>query len=124
MVIMRAASCALTVATILLLDASAFAQVNPFGRASGGRITNDDLHLIEAAASKLYKADNPQVGASEKWNNPTTGNAGTVSLTQVFEKDGMPCRKLRHRIAVKGAKDPLIYIFNRCRVKSGDWKLL
>jgi hypothetical protein len=36
----------------------------------------------------------------------------------------MPCRKLRHRIAVKDMKDPLIYIFNRCRVKSGEWKLL
>ena len=124
MVTMRTVSGVVAAAAILVLSSSAFAQINPFARSSGGDITGDDLKLIDAASSKLYKTDNPKVGASEKWSNPTTGNSGTVSLVQVFEKDGMPCRKLRHSIAVKGNKDPQIYIFNRCRVKSGEWKWL
>lgn len=110
MITMRTASCALSVTSILVIDAPAVAQINPFARANGGRVTNGELQLIEAASSKLYKTDNPQVGATERWNNPSTGNAGTVSLIQVFEKDGMPCRKLRHRISMSGLKDQQIYM--------------
>jgi surface antigen len=102
------------------LAVPASAQINPFGRDQ--RITNEDLRLIDAASAKLYKTETPQVGAVERWTNPATGNSGTVTLTQIFEKSGMPCRKLRHSIRVKGAKDPVIYIFDRCRVKSGEWK--
>jgi surface antigen len=107
---------------ISTLAAPAIAQINPFSRNQS--ITNEDLKLIESASVKLYKVDSPKVGAAERWDNPNSGNSGTVTLTQLFEKDGMPCRKLRHRIAVKGQKEPVIYIFNRCRVKSGEWKLL
>ena len=124
MITMKSASWVFAAVAVLSLGAPAFAQINPFARGSGGSVTGDDLKLIDAASSKLYKTDNPQVGASEKWSNPTTGNAGTVSLTQIFEKDGMPCRKLRHSIKLAGTKDSQIYIFNRCRVKSGEWKLL
>jgi surface antigen len=121
---MRTVSCVLAALTVLVVSSSASAQINPFGRPSGERVTKEDLQLIDAASSKLYKTDNPQVGASERWSNPDTGNSGTVALVQVFDKDGMPCRKLRHQIKLKGAKDPQIYIFNRCRVKSGEWKWL
>lgn len=122
-VIMRTVSCILAAAMVVAFGTSAIAQINPFAR-SGSGISNDDAKYIEAASSKIYKADDPQVGAIEKWNNPGTGNSGTVSLIQLYEKDGMPCRKLRHRISVKGHKDPQVYIFSRCRVKSGEWKLL
>lgn len=123
MVIMRTASLALAIVSALALISPASAQINPFARGGSG-ISNDDAKYIEQASSKLYKTDNPVVGASEKWSNPGTGNSGTVTLTQVYEKDGMPCRKLRHRISLKGQKDPQVYIFSRCRVKSGEWKLL
>ena len=119
-VVMRTVSCILAAAMIAVFGASAVAQINPFGRS--GSVSGDDTKYIEAASSKIYKADNPQVGAVEKWSNPATGNSGTVSLIQVFEKDGMPCRKLRHNIRVHDQKDPVVYIFSRCRVKSGEWK--
>src|SRR4051794_22363924 len=98
MATMRAASYALAVVCALVLGTAAFAQINPFGRSGSGGLTADDLELLEAAASKLYTADNPRVGATESWTNPNTGDTGTVSLIEVFEKDGMPCRKLRHNI--------------------------
>jgi surface antigen len=122
-VIMKIISCILAVVMVVAFDAAALAQINPFARGDSG-VTRDDAKFIEEASSKIYKADNPQVGATEKWSNPGTGNSGTVSLIQLYEKDGMPCRKLRHRISTKGSKDPQIYIFSRCRVKSGEWKLL
>lgn len=107
---------------LLAVAAPATAQINPFGRYQS--VSQEDLQIIEAAAAKLYKTDSPNVGATEQWSNPNTGSSGTVTLTQVFDKDGMPCRKLRHRITTKDDKDPKTYIFNRCRVKSGEWKLL
>jgi surface antigen len=118
----RAASYLIAAISILTVAAPATAQINPFGHDQ--RITHEDLELIESASAKLYQTDSPQVGASERWSNSNSGNAGTVMLTEVFEKDGMPCRKLRHRIVFEGEKEPAIVIFNRCRVKSGEWKLL
>jgi surface antigen len=107
---------------ILAMTAPASAQINPFSRYQS--VSGEDLNLIEAASEKLYKTDTPRVGATERWSNPNTGSSGTVTLTQIYQKDGMPCRKLRHRITVQGDTDPMTYIFSRCRVKSGDWKLL
>jgi surface antigen len=117
------ASLYLTAAISILTAAhTATAQINPFSR--NRLITDDDLQLIEAASSKLYKVDSPQLGTTEQWSNSNSGNAGSVTLTQVFEQDGMPCRKLLHRITVKGEQEPAMFVFNRCRVKSGEWKLL
>ena len=124
MITMRAFSYALSVASILVFETSVIAQINPFSRSDSGGLTRDDLQLLEAASSRLYEADRPQVGATEKWSNPETGTTGTVSLVEVFDKDGMPCRKLRHDIAKRGETANQVYVSNRCRVQSGEWKLL
>ena len=107
---------------ILTVVHAATAQINPFSR--NQLITDEDLQLIDVASRKLYQVDSPQLGATEQWSNPNSGNMGTVTLTQVFEQDGMPCRKLLHRITVKGEQEPAMFVFNRCRVGSGEWKLL
>ena len=107
---------------IVAIAVPATAQINPFGRYQ--RLTEEDMRLIESASAKLYTSDSPKVGSAERWSNPSSGNAGTVTLSQIFEKDGMPCRKLRHSIMVSGEKEPAIFIFDRCRVASGEWKLL
>jgi surface antigen len=118
----RAASYLIAALSILAAAAPATAQINPFS--SSQRITHEDLQAIESASAKVYKTDSPQIGAAEPWSNPASGNAGTVTLTQVFEKDGMPCRELRHSILFNGETEPAIFNFSRCRVQNGEWKLL
>jgi surface antigen len=116
----------LTVALVLAvgrLPASGQPILDPLGaRLLPDELTRDDIAALTAAAMKLYTADPAAVGAVESWSNPTSGHSGTVMLVRTFEHDGMPCREVRHRLKLKQGEQ--VYAFSRCRVASGEWKLL
>lgn len=99
------------------------AQFNPFQR-SGFELSQEDLQMLGAAAQKLYIDESVPVGTVETWSNPASGNTGSVQLIGSFEHKGLPCRRLQHDIKVKDVADPFRYIFDRCKVPSGEWKVL
>ena len=105
------------------LAVPAQAQLSPFKR-SGFDLSEEDLDMLGAAAQKLYIDESVPVGTVETWSNPASGNTGTVELIGIFEHKGLPCRRLQHDIKVKDVADPFRYIFDRCKVPSGEWKLL
>jgi len=105
------------------LAVPAQAQLSPFKR-SGFELSEEDLELLGAAAQKLYLDESVPVGTVETWSNPASGNTGSVQLIDTFEHKGLPCRRLQHDIKVKDVADPFRYIFDRCKVASGEWKLL
>ena len=111
-------------AVLLLLATGVEAQINPFGRYSSDRITEEDKRLAEQASAKIYQAAAPQIGASQTWNNPGTGNEGTVTLVGFREHQGLPCRTLRYTLEVKGHDNPVELVFDRCRTDDGQWKVL
>jgi surface antigen len=114
----------LTAAVVLAaLVAPVQAQLNPFSRA-GFELSQDDIELLKAAAQKLYIDESVSVGTVETWSNPKSGNTGSVQLIGTFEHKGLPCRRLQHDIKIKDVADPFRYIFDRCKVSSGEWKLL
>ena len=88
------------------------------------RLEESDLALLKAAAEKLYLTDNAEAGAVEAWNNPETGNHGTVTLIRKHEYKGMPCRELQHDIDLKRAANPHRFTLDRCRTDDGEWKIL
>ena len=98
------------------------AQVNPFGDSLD--LKDSDIAMLQAAASALFQDDKAAIGQTKSWSNPKTGNSGTVSLLELFEHAGMPCKRLQHSIKQKGRADQIIYQFARCRVGDGSWKLL
>jgi surface antigen len=113
--------------TILLVSALLWAdpartQVNPFGDSLD--LEESDVAMLQAAANALFQDDKARVGQSETWNNPETGNSGAVSILQLFEHEGLPCKRLQHAIKQKGHADQNIYQFARCRTNDGSWKLL
>lgn len=113
----------LVVLTVSLLWAqTTVAQVNPFGDSLD--LKESDIAMLRAAASALFQDDNARVGQTESWSNPKTGNSGAVSLLQLFEHAGMPCKRLQHSIKQKGRTDRITYQFARCRAGDGSWKLL
>ncbi len=111
-------------ASLVFIASAAAAQINPFGHHSVDRLTAEDRQLAEQASAKLYQAPAPQIGASESWNNPSTGNHGTVALIGVREHQGLPCRTLRHRLEIQGVAKPIEFVLNRCRTGDGQWKIL
>lgn len=96
---------------------------DPFKR-SDFQLDEGDLALLKMAAGKLYLADGVEVGSVEAWNNPETGNHGTVRLIGKPEYKGLPCRRLQHDIELKRVTHPYRFIFDRCRIDSGEWKIV
>jgi hypothetical protein len=102
------------------------AQINPFRSYHGPTLDKEDLASGQAAANKLLTEDQAQIGKSEDWAGPTSGNSGSVSVQTAFEQKGMKCRTLRLEVRYKKApaSPPRILTFNVCRIKTGEWKLM
>src|SRR3954454_3998454 len=120
---MRIVACwplALLLAMLAAMPASA--QINPFrsGRTEPG-LSNDDLNMLTASANRLNNGKNVKVGSSESWSNPSTGSHGIASVTQILERNGLPCRRLHHEFTPQASnshrKADLIW----CRTSDGEW---
>lgn len=111
---------------MLAWPTGAHAQINPFRGYKGPTLTKDDLASGQAAAMKLLTDDQAQMGKSEDWAGPTSGNTGSVSVQRAFERQGMECRELRTEIRYKKAPTASSRVFNLnvCRTQAGEWKLM
>ena len=120
----RMALSALTamIATVAV-SVPADAQINPFRR-SDFEVSDTDIQLATAAAAKLYEGERAKLGDLEDWANPETGNRGSVMLVGIFTYNDLPCRRLQHDIELAESRTPFRYVFDRCKLPSGEWKLL
>lgn len=119
---MRGTLLAFVLAAGLVVPAGA--QINPFGPYSTDNLNAEDRRLAEEAASKVYRADPPSIGAEQSWANSGSGNSGTITLVRVHDYQGLPCRTLEHRIKVHGRNEPIVFHIDRCRTAAGEWKIL
>jgi surface antigen len=104
----------------------AHAQVNPFRGYKGPALSKEDLASAQAATKKLLTEDQAQVGKSEDWTGPASGNTGSISVQKTFQRKGMECRALRSEVHYKKSpsSSPKILNLNVCRNKTGEWKLV
>jgi len=82
------------------------------------------VELLKAAAAKLYVGETAPLGRVETWANAESGNGGRIELVRIFNHQNLPCRRLQHDITVGEAADPFRFLVDRCKVASGEWKLL
>jgi hypothetical protein len=103
----------------------AHAQINPFRGYKGPTLSKEDLETGRAAAGKLLTEDHAQIGKSEDWTGPTSGNQGSISVLKAFKRQGMQCRTLRSEVRYKDSSaPPRTFNLDVCRIQSGQWKLL
>ncbi len=117
---------ALMVSAVMIADASlAIAQV-PQGLPPGmiwPSLTTSDFDHMHAAAALLYQGR--PIGAKERWHNPQTHNAGSITLTRDFDTKGMTCRSMEYRIRFgRPSKQHDHYAIDWCEVSDGDWKIV
>jgi len=91
-------------------------------------------------APKLTKADVAMVrklvreeltgkpnGTTLNWNNPASGNSGSVTLLATFPSSGRDCRRVRYVVhpasSQISAADTNTYVLTNCRLADGSWKL-
>jgi surface antigen len=116
---------ALVGAALALCSATAaYAQINPFRGYKGPTLNSQDIALGREAARKLLDNDNAAVGGSEQWENADTGHHGTITLLNLFQRSGMPCRTLQSRVEYKAPAKPRTLTLKVCRTQAGEWKLL
>ena len=62
-------------------------------------------------------------GTTSTWQNPDSGNSGTVTPTQTFRKaDGQYCREFEQTVYVDGKKQAATG--RACRAPDGSWKIV
>lgn len=94
------------------------------GALGGGYIGQQLDQADRARAERTYQSalESSPVGKSAQWNNPDSGNHGSITPTRTFEKAGQYCREFQQTIVV-GGKSQQGY-GTACRQPDGSWKLL
>ena len=104
------------------LSLTATAQMNPFRGSKGTPLRSDDLTALGDATTRLLEQPQIKVGASDSWNNPTSGIAGTVTAGQPTTRKGLACRVTNYAITGPGNEPPRKAVLTWCKTKDG-WKL-
>lgn len=84
------------------------------------KIQPADQPLAETAAKRAYAAP---VGERMTWNNPQTGNSGTITSTREgYNSTGTYCREYQQTVTT-GRQTELIY-GTACKQADGTWKIV
>jgi surface antigen len=84
-------------------------------------LTAEDIAIIQRAAAPLFEA--APVGGVAAWQNPNSGNSGSMKLRKVYELKGMPCREVSYTMKYTDRQTPSITNVAWCQLPSGEWKL-
>lgn len=90
------------------------------GNNIGGSLDKADLAQVQQTSQTALET--APTGKPVAWNNPDTGNSGTVTPTRTFENaSGEQCREYTQEINVGGKKESAYG--KACRQPDGTWKI-
>jgi len=99
--------------------------IDVYGIGTGGRgLTKEDLEMVRQASAELYQNPKATVGMFNTWENPQSGNSGTVMLIKQFQAKGLECWRLRHNLMIKVGNTKRQIEVSRCKAPDGTWKIL
>lgn len=89
------------------------------GNEIGASLDQADRSAMSSATSRAYTAP---VGQQITWNNPQSGNAGTITpVRDGYSTSGSYCREFQQTITVGGQKQQAYG--QACRQPDGSWKI-
>lgn len=93
------------------------------GSEIGRRLDERDRQMY--AQTAVYAAESGQVGQSQSWSNPQSGNHGTITPTsQVYRgNNGRECRNFSETITLKDGKSETVN-GRRCKNADGSWEFV
>jgi surface antigen len=89
------------------------------GGAIGHGLDNRDKEMAAKAARQAF--ENNRTGQASTWNNPDSGNSGSVTPTRTYQQGGTYCREYQQTITVGGEKKQAFG--TACRQPDGSWKI-
>jgi hypothetical protein len=120
----RKAAFGLVVAAALAASTPAGAQWFPetaFGLGSGP-LTHEDVELILRSSAPLFTT--APSGAIARWENPDSGNKGSIALLKLYELKGLSCRTMRYTAKYPNHTYSNTRVVDWCEVSPGEWKLV
>jgi surface antigen len=85
-----------------------------------GRFKAEDYDLMQSAVTEVLNSTT--IGTAKSWQNPTSGNGGTITLLRTFTTaNGRDCRRVRNDTHAKTLLGSLT--MNICRTGEGPWLL-
>jgi surface antigen len=90
------------------------------GGAIGNRLDQKDKELAMQNAQRTF--EHARTGEASSWQNPDSGNTGTVTPTRTFQTQrGQYCREYQQEIVIGG--EPHKSYGTACRQPDGSWKV-
>src|SRR5579862_9658824 len=86
----------------------------------GHKMDNNDKQKATAAAQQAFEQN--QAGQPSVWNNPDTGNSGSVTPTKTYQlANGQYCRQYQQTIMIGGEQHQTYG--TACRQADGTWQI-
>ena len=87
------------------------------GGVIGNKLDDRDKRMASQAAAQAF--ENNLTGQASAWNNPDTGNRGSITPTRTYQQNGQYCREYKQTIVVGG--EPQSAYGTACRRADGSW---
>jgi surface antigen len=114
----------IAVGFLLPVSVPCIAQISPFGwDPNTALLTDEDWRLVWEGTVSLNRAPDAAAGEARAWSDAASGNSGKVTLTRVFDSNGMRCHALKYTISFPERSEQQEYNFNWCRTPAGQWKV-
>ena len=86
----------------------------------GKKLDDRDKRMATEAAHQAFEQN--QTGQSSSWQNPESGNSGSVTPTRTYQiANGQYCREYTQDIVIGGEKNQTHG--TACRQTDGSWKI-
>ena len=90
------------------------------GGYAGHRMDNNDKQRAQQAAQQAFEQN--QAGQPSVWNNPQTGNSGSITPTRTYQlASGQYCRQYQQTIYIGGEANQTYG--TACRQPDGSWQV-
>ena len=91
------------------------------GGAIGDRMDAADRRESERAAQRAFES--APSGQATAWNNPDSGNHGTITPTRTYQTDsGQYCREFQQTVVIGGEEEQAHG--TACRHPNGSWRIV
>jgi surface antigen len=91
------------------------------GGAIGNALDQRDREL--ALQSSQYALESTQTGTTSNWQNPDSGNSGSITPTRTYQNaGGQYCREFQQTIVVGGERQQ--GYGTACRQPDGSWRIV
>ncbi|MEX1147236.1 MAG: RT0821/Lpp0805 family surface protein [Sphingomonadales bacterium] len=87
----------------------------------GGRLDGRDREAMQSTTQQALSSAQP--GDTSRWNNPDSGNSGTITPQQQFtDEAGRECREFQQTVSVQD--DTQTAYGTACRQSDGTWRVV